>query len=61
MVKGIFRTSNGWVQVDYGAHSAPIPRYQYEVNEYQPPFDSLPFEADDRAAEKKAQDNAKGS
>ena len=61
MVKGIFRTSNGWVQVDYGAHSAPIPRYQYEVNGFQPPFDNLPFEADYRAAEKKAQDNAKGS
>jgi hypothetical protein len=51
MAKGIFRTSNGWAQVDYGAHSAPIPRYQYEANEYQPPFDSLPFEADYRAAE----------
>jgi hypothetical protein len=61
MLKGIFRTSNGWVQVDYGAHSAPIPRYQYEVNGFQPPFDNLPFEADYRAAEKKAQDNAKGS
>jgi hypothetical protein len=58
MAKGIFRTSNGWAQVDYGAHSAPIPRYQYEANEYQPPFDSLPFEADYGAAEKKAQDNA---
>jgi hypothetical protein len=31
--------------------------YQYEANEYQPTFDSLPFEADYRAAEKKAQDN----
>jgi hypothetical protein len=61
MAKGIFRTSNGWAQVGYGAHSAPIPRYQYEVNEYQPPFDSLPFEADYRAAEKKAEHNAKGS
>jgi hypothetical protein len=60
MLKGIFRTSNGWVQVDYGAHSAPIPRYQYEADGFQPPFDNLPFEADYRAAEKKAQDNAKG-
>ena len=55
------RTADGWAQVDYGNNSAPIPRARYEENGYQPPFDKLPLEADYRAAQRNAQDDAKGT
>jgi hypothetical protein len=50
MAKGLFRDDDGWVQVDYGSSSAPIPRDQYEANGYQPPFDRLPLRKDYEAA-----------
>jgi hypothetical protein len=54
MAKGIFRSTDGWAQVDYGNHSAPIPRNTYDENSYQPPFEKLPLEADYKAAQKKS-------
>lgn len=58
MAAGMYRTEEGWVQVNYGSHSAPIPRARYEENGYKPDFDDLPAEADYLAARKKPQDNA---
>jgi hypothetical protein len=39
----------------------PIPRSKYEENKYKPDFDKLPSEAEYLAAEKKKEDDAKGS
>jgi hypothetical protein len=39
----------------------PIPRSKYEENKYKPDFDQLPSEAEYLAAEKKSEDDAKGS
>jgi hypothetical protein len=60
MAKGIFRTPDGWAEVDYGAHTISITRVRYEQLGYQPPFDALPLEIDYRAAQQKAPDNTKG-
>jgi hypothetical protein len=61
MARGIFRTVDGFVQVDFGIHSAAMPRARYEEQGYQPPFETLPSEVDYLAAQQKAQDSAKGS
>ena len=50
---GMFRSEEGWVQVDYGTGSIPIPRSKYEENGYKPDFDKLPSEAEYLAAERK--------
>jgi len=50
---GMFRSEEGWVQVDYGTGNIPIPRSKYEENGYKPDFDKLPSEAEYLAAEKK--------
>src|SRR5476649_2272712 len=61
MPVGMFRSEEGWVQVDYGTGNIPIPRSKYEENKYKPDFDKLPSEAEYWAAEKKKEDDAKGS
>jgi hypothetical protein len=62
MATGMFRTSDGWVQVDYDGSNIPIPRSKYEENGYKPDFDKLPLEADYWAALEKAKSrNAKGT
>jgi hypothetical protein len=62
MPVGMFRSEEGWVQVDYGTGgSIPITRSKYEENKYKPDFDKLPSEAEYWAAEKKKEDDAKGS
>ena len=53
MPTGIFRSEDGWAQVDYGTRS------RYEANGYKPDFDKLPSEAEYRAAEDKKEDDAK--
>jgi hypothetical protein len=60
MPVGMFRSEEGWVQVDYGTGNIPIPRSKYEENKYKPDFDKLPTEAEYWAAEKK-KDDARGS
>jgi hypothetical protein len=42
MPVGMFRSEEGWVQVDYGTGNIPIPRSKYEENKYKPDFDKLP-------------------
>ena len=61
MARGIFRTVDGLIQVDYGLRSVAMPRSRYEEEGYQPPFETLPSEADYLAAQQKDQDSAKGS
>jgi hypothetical protein len=61
MARGIFRTVDGLVQVDYGVYSAPMPRARYVEQGYQPPFETPPSETDYLAAQQKALDGAKGS
>jgi hypothetical protein len=61
MPVGMFCSEEGWVQVDYGTGNIPIPRSKYEENKYKPDFDQLPSEAEYLAAEKKKEDDAKGS
>jgi hypothetical protein len=59
MPAGLFRSEDGWAQVDYGTGTTiPIPRSRYEANGYKPDFDKLPSEAEYRAAEKKKEDDA---
>jgi hypothetical protein len=53
MPVGMFRSDEGWVQVDYGTGNIPIPRSKYEENRYKPDFDKLPSESEYWAAEKK--------
>jgi hypothetical protein len=60
MARGIFRTVDGLVQVNYGLRSVAMYRKRYEEEGYQPPFETLPSEADYVAAQQKAQDSAKG-
>ena len=55
---GMFRSEEGWVQVDYGTGNIPIPRSKYDENRYKPDFDKLPSEAEYWAAEKKKEDDA---
>jgi hypothetical protein len=45
VTRGMFRTSEGRVQVDHDGSTIPIPRSKYEENGYQPEFDKLPLEA----------------
>ena len=35
MPVGMFRSEEGWVQVDYGTGNIPIPRSKYEENGYK--------------------------
>jgi hypothetical protein len=58
MPVGMFRSEEGWVQVDYGTGNIPIPRSKYEENGYKPDFDKLPSEAEYFATEKKKEDDA---
>ncbi len=52
MPVGLFRSEDGWAQVDYGTGATiPIPRSRYEANGYKPDFD--------KAAERKKDDDAK--
>ncbi len=60
MPTGLFRTTDGWVQVDYDNVSIPVPKARYDSADYKPDFDKLPLEAEYSAAKEK-QDNAKGS
>ena len=53
MPVGMFRSEEGWVQVDYETGNIPIPRSKYEENKYKPDFDKLPSETEYWAAEKK--------
>jgi hypothetical protein len=58
MPVGLFRSEDGWVQVDYGTGTnIPVVRSKYEANRYKPDFDKLPSEAEYRAAEKKKEDD----
>ena len=59
MAKGIYRTVDGFVQVDFGTHSTPMPRARYQDEGYNPPFEMLPSEPDYLAAQQKAQNGAK--
>jgi hypothetical protein len=62
MPVGLFRDEEGSVQVNYGTGATiPIPRSRYEANGYKPDFDKLPSEAEYWAAEKKKEDDAKGT
>jgi hypothetical protein len=62
MPVGLFRSEDGSVQVEYGTGgSIPILRSKYEANGYKPDFDKLPSEAEYWAAERKKDDDAKGS
>jgi hypothetical protein len=46
MPVGMFRSEEGWVQVDYETGNIPIPRSKYEENKYKPDFDKLRSEAE---------------
>jgi hypothetical protein len=62
MATGLFRSADGWAQVDYDGSNIPIPRSRYEQNGYKPDFDMLPLEADYWAAQEKAKgQDAKGA
>ena len=59
MPVGLFRSEDGWAQVDYGTGTTiPVPRSKYEANGYKPDFDKLPSEAEYGAADKKKEDDA---
>ena len=51
MAIGMFRSSEGWVQVNYGTSNFPIPREKYEQKGYKPDFDKLPTQAEYQAAQ----------
>jgi hypothetical protein len=59
MARGIYRTVDGLVQVDYGIRSVPMFRSRYEELGYPPPFETLPSEGDYLAAQEKAQDSTR--
>jgi hypothetical protein len=59
MAKGIYRTVDGFVQVDFGTHSTPMPRARYQEEGYNPPLETLPSEPDYLAAQQRAQNGAK--
>jgi hypothetical protein len=61
MAKGIYRTVDGFVQVDFGTHSTAMPRVRYQEEGYLPPFETLPSEPDYFSAQHKAQNGAKRS
>lgn len=42
---GLYRTSDGWAEVDYGHRTGAVPRELYERRGYLPHFDRLPMEA----------------
>jgi hypothetical protein len=50
MTKGIFRSGDDSARVDYGRHAVTIPREEYSVNEYEPPFHTLPTKEEFEAA-----------
>ena len=52
MAKGLYRTANGWVHVDYGDHTIPVIKSKYKKSGYQPDYDKLPSAATYRAAER---------
>ena len=59
MPVGLFRSEDGWAQVDYGTgRDHLIRRSRYEANGYKPDFDKLPSEAEYRDAEEKKDDDA---
>ena len=59
MPVGLFRSEDGWAQVDYGTGTTiPVTCSKYEANGYKPDFDKLPSEAEYRAAEEKKDDDA---
>lgn len=60
MAVGMFRSEEGWVQVDYGTGNIPIPRSRYEEYKYKPDYDKLPSEAEYQVAQKKKEDDDKG-
>jgi len=45
MPSGLYKTEDGLVQVNFGAHSARIPRTRYEESGYRPAFEELPLKA----------------
>ena len=50
MAKGLYRTSDGQVLVEYGKRRrVPIPSAQHKANGYNPPCDRLPLEAPRKA------------
>jgi hypothetical protein len=57
MPTGLFKRTDGGVQVDYDKVSIPVPKARYDAAGYKPDFDKLPLEAEYRAAKEK-QDNA---
>ena len=61
MPVGLFRSEDGWAQVDYGTGATiPIPRSRYEANGYKPDFDKLPSEAVARQSGWEHSDNQDG-
>jgi hypothetical protein len=54
MATGVFRFTDGSVQVEYDGISIPIPRSKYEENGYKPNFNDLPLETDYWAAQEEA-------
>jgi hypothetical protein len=57
MPNGIFRSEDGWAQVDYGTGTTiPVTRAKYKA---KPDFDKLPWEAEYRAEEDKKEDDAR--
>jgi hypothetical protein len=50
MTKGIFRSGDDSARVDYGRHAVTIPREEYSVNEYEPPFHTLATKEEFEAA-----------
>ena len=50
MAKGLYRTSDGQVLVEYDKRRrVPIPSAQYKANGYKPPCDKLPPEVPGKA------------
>lgn len=41
---GIYRTRDGWAEVDYGHRTGAVPRELYDRKGYLPSFDALPLE-----------------
>lgn len=62
MATGMYRRSDGFVQVDYDGTSIPISQSKYEENGYRPDFDKLPPEAEYLASKEEAmRRDAKGA
>ena len=41
---GIFRTRDGWAEVDYGHRTGAVPRELYDRKGYRPAYEKLPME-----------------